>query len=464
MLPLCFIPQCFNCKHFNNGCAAFPERIPSEIMLNHFIHSQPFPGQASPTTTYDAIADVEIVAAFAEGMIPKIETCLYPAFPQCEERLYHDTCCDTYYCILHTDFPKEDDPEYQTIRQKKMERVEERIIARDFRFAGTRIYDIHASGLQDIKELNFDKAVIKGDIYFDGATVEANASFKGVRIEGGAWFERVRVKGSAYFEGATFCGRAKFSEAIIDGNADFKNTKMKSLVGFGRIIVGNYLEFQDNTKINGPANFIQATVGASALFDGITIEKDCYFEHVTIGENCYFADAKIKSDLRLSLLDAKGELSFRNTNFSLPEVEEIACRMAKQNCEQRGARQDADYYFYREMVARRKKQKERRLYRLFEWFFADWTLKYGTSVRNLARTWILAALILGMLTFFVVGLSENSWQLESIGFGFAGAFAPGFALAQPRAGAILLFVIIEAMISAFLWAAFILVFSRKYMR
>jgi Pentapeptide repeats (9 copies) len=460
MLSSRFIPQCFNCKHFDNSCAAFPEGIPSEIMLNHFIHSKPYPGQAFPATLYDAIEDMEIIPAPAEGTVPKIETCLYPTFPRCAERPYSDTG----YCTLHTDFPKEDDPKYLTIRQKKIERVRERIVARNFRFAGTRVYEIRASGLQDIKELNFDKAVIKGDIYFDEATVEGNATFKGVRIEGSAWFEKVRIKGSAYFEGATFCGRARFSEATIDTNADFKNTKMKSLAGFGASTVGNYLEFQGDSEIEGPANFIMATVGASAIFDGITIKQDCYFERVTIGEHCYFADADIRNDLRLSLLDVKGELSFRNTHFSLPEVEEKACRMAKQNCEQRGARQDADYYFYREMVARRKKQKERRLYRFPEWFFADWLLKYGTSVKTLARTWILAAFLLGLLTFVVAGLSANSWQWENIGFGFAAAFAPGFALAQPHAGAVLSFAIIEAMVSAFLWGAFILVFSRKYMR
>jgi hypothetical protein len=100
--------------------------------------------------------------------------------------------------------------------------------------------------------------------------------------------------------------------------------------------------------------------------------------------------------------------------------------------------------------------------RFLEWLFIDCALKYGTSPARLVGTWASVAFILGVLTFVASGMLANSWQLENIGFGAAAAFAPGFALVQPHVSVII--AIIEAMVSAFLWAAFIVVFSRKYMR
>jgi len=40
------ISQCLRCKHkrFDNKCAAFPDRIPDEILLNEFDHREPWPG------------------------------------------------------------------------------------------------------------------------------------------------------------------------------------------------------------------------------------------------------------------------------------------------------------------------------------------------------------------------------------------------------------------------------------
>jgi hypothetical protein len=453
MQPHLFVPQCYNCKHFKNGCAAFPEGIPNDIMLNHFVHTQPYSDQDSRGVVYDPIKEIEIISA-PTAATPVFERCFGTSWPPCQEPVYEDT----HYCILHVEFPDESDPQYQTIRQKKSARVAERINARDFMFAGTKIYGIRATGIQDIKELNFNDAIVKGDVCFDYATVNGNAWFEKVILEGDGCFKRVTIKGSAHFEGATFYRRAKFTEAKIGVNADFKNAKLKELAGFGGINVGNYLEFQNKAEIEGPVNFILAKIGAGAVFNEITIKQDCYFEQVEIGENCSFEAADLRNDLRLSLLNVKGELSFRDASFVLPQVEERACRIAKQNCEVRGARQDADYYFYREMVARRRQRPWP--VRYGEWLFIQSPTKYGTSPPRLFATWGLLGVIFGAALAYESGLGLNFLN------GLAAIFAPGYALALTSGSDIVYksITVIETILGAFFWGAFILVFSRRYMR
>jgi hypothetical protein len=141
-------------------------------------------------------------------------------------------------------------------------------------------------------------------------------------------------------------------------------------------------------------------------------------------------------------------------------------RAAKQNCEQRGDRIGADEYFYKEMVARRS-QNENKLYRHLERLFLDWPMKYGTSPSRLFGTWILLAAILGGLTAaslaFTSGLTVDTGGLAAMSL--MSVFAPGLSLAHAQPNLLVwAFSIISTIMAAFFWGAFILVFSRRYMR
>ena len=42
--------QCINCKHYLGAldCAAFPVRIPSDILTGQFDHTEPYPNAENP--------------------------------------------------------------------------------------------------------------------------------------------------------------------------------------------------------------------------------------------------------------------------------------------------------------------------------------------------------------------------------------------------------------------------------
>ena len=102
--------------------------------------------------------------------------------------------------------------------------------------------------------------------------------------------------------------KIKQDEKIAAGDFDFEGAQ---LVDFS---------VDEGTELS-LANFVRATFSGYTSFDRATFTK---------------------------------ELEARYTSFFLPYDQETLCRAAKQNCDGRGDRSDADYYFYREMEAMRK--------------------------------------------------------------------------------------------------------------
>ncbi len=370
----------------------------------------------------------------------------YPQIDRLSRAFFEFSCPEQSYgdsksCILHHDFPKDDAPDFEVIKRHKKQKVDEKEDSGDFNFIGARIYEIDGAGRQDIDNVDLTDAEIRG-----------NVDFKGAHIRGGVRIVDAAIEGDLSFDGATISGfvaiyRVKEGPAI---GGDFSFT--------GATLPASWF---DRLEIRKDVSFDRATIVGNAYFRGIIVKGSVWFNDATVNGAVLFESAEIDGNMWVEGTDRiSGELSFQGATFKRPRSEESACRAAKQNCERRGVRQDADEYFYREMAARRRQSSQP--VRFLEWLFIDCALKYGTSPKRLVITWASVAFILGGFTFFASGMLANSWQLENIGFGAAAAFAPGFALVQPPISVIV--AIIEAMVSAFLWAAFIVVFSRKYMR
>jgi hypothetical protein len=83
-------------------------------------------------------------------------------------------------------------------------------------------------------------------------------------------------------------------------------------------------------------------------------------------------------------------------------------------------------------------------------------LGYGARPSWLLGWWLLTA----FLRAVTLALASSQWQ--NLGFGFAAAFVPGYGITRAQSGIAEWVTAIITVLNFFLWAAFIAVFSRKY--
>jgi hypothetical protein len=138
-----------------------------------------------------------------------VATCRYD---DCSEAVSGDLA----WCILHLDFPKEDDPEFTRIRDEKRLKTKEKIQAGDLNFDGTYIYDIDVS---DVSITTHNDAVFKN------ATIKGRVSFEKTKIDKSVFFEGAKIEKSASFAGAEIGGDVRFEAAEIGGVATFAGVR-----------------------------------------------------------------------------------------------------------------------------------------------------------------------------------------------------------------------------------------------
>ena len=128
-------------------------------------------------------------------------------------------CGDSAWCVLHLDFPQEDDPEFTRIRDEKQLKTKEKIKGGDLNFEGSNIYDVDASNVSIPAQNSaiFKNATIKGRVKFERTKIERNASFEGAKIERNASFAGAQIGGDARFEEAEIGGEVWFEGAEIGG-------------------------------------------------------------------------------------------------------------------------------------------------------------------------------------------------------------------------------------------------------
>ncbi len=451
------------------------------------------------------------------------------------ERCSQTAFDDSPWCILHLDFPSEDDPKFTRIIDEKRQRTKEKIENGDFDFEGTKLCDVYAAEVttHDQTSINFKNAFIKGEVLFREAHIRGDARFENAKITGNVTFDRAEIAGSARFSKAEIGGHASFPRARISEDVIFSEAEIRQQAYFMDANVGRFAQF-DRAKIAG-AWFVDATIGSSASFYHAEIAGDAFFIRAKIGAHASleradvgrvsFTGAQIGTDLRLCGMFVKGSAHFDNvkiagqgllegatiranvwfqesdilgrislvgatiggnvsfdgaklrytassgppssfdvvsvagpftfngTQFASLASEEAAYRAAKQNCKNRGATAEANDYFIREMAARRRRKKQPT--KTLE-LAIQYGLGYGARPSWLLSWWILIA-VLGALLLSLA--TSNSQNLVS---GFAAAFVPGYLIINGQSGVAELIAAILTVLNFFLWAAFIAVFSRKY--
>ncbi|WP_048149837.1 potassium channel family protein [Palaeococcus ferrophilus] len=221
------------------------------------------------------------------------------------------------------------------------------------------------------------------------------------------------------------------------------------------------------------------------------------FVHVTIHGNLVARSSRFVSDPMWNLttlanlvveLNVTGYILLENCSFSNPGLAETFYRLARTSWEKNGDKERADEYYYLEMLARRRSKYgklgarvefpvprfriplPRRVRRfvhglevLFEWLFADLTCKYGTDWRRPILLWLLMVNVVFPTLFYAVkGVGAKSfWDYQyfsivtatTLGYGDLHPIGLGKAIASA-----------EALFGMFMWAVFLTVFARKYMR
>ncbi|KPU62493.1 potassium transporter Kef [Thermococcus sp. EP1] len=232
------------------------------------------------------------------------------------------------------------------------------------------------------------------------------------------------------------------------------------------------------------------------------------FIHTTVQNNLVFRNVTFHGDITWNLtvlpnlpaeLTVKGFVILEKCRFNNPTMEEFFYRLARISWEKSGDKEKADMYYYLEMLARRKQKMGRYITYLpklgigvklpslpfrkvqvkakhyihllegvFEWFFADLTCKYGTDWKRPILIWIfMVNIIFPSLFYFTKSVTSFGVPLESFWdyeyFSIVTATTLGYGDLHPI-GIGRIFASLEALFGMFMWAVFLTVFARKYMR
>ena len=354
---------------------------------------------------------------------------------------------------------------------------------------------------------NFWKSIFKHRALFSKVTFEEDVIFDAT-FEGYADFEGTTFKKRALFDETTFEGDAKFTEATFEGDLTFNNATFKRKTYF------NSAEFKRNasfseTTFKGYTSFFGATFKGKTQFRAI-FEGFAVFGNSTFEEDVSF-DGTIFQHLAIFIGRFYGRLNLSNTEFrrgvnivvisewfKLPEAEAEACRIKRISYEREGKKDDADRMFVRERRALRRakiwqakeqlgklsgiKSKLKAIFELlkvwlisgFEYVIADFTCHYGTNWKRPVFLWLFTVLIFvpfvysclnGCLHLNVVkGDSiEVKSLLDYIYFSIVTATTLGYGDFHP-VGIGKAIASLEAIFGTFMWAVFLVVFSRKFMR
>jgi len=352
------------------------------------------------------------------------------------------------YCILHA---KNNKKPKELFNDKLNEKIKN---TKNKELDLTEVYfcDLSIFKNREIKKrIIFNNSYFTNECVFEGTLFKEKVNFSYVKSpKGSITFKNVVFKKDCEFSSIDFY-QIYLSNVKFFGRANFKNSKIKMLdiTDCGKTIFMSLADFS-NTKFVLKANF------SDSIF-----EKEVRFYNTKFHNNVNFDRSIFKNSVKFSGSEFK-EVTCKKTFFEDKKVQEFLCRKARLFCEETGDREEADKYFKLERRAKRN-QYNSYLHKFLEFCLADFTTEYGTSWLRILFLWISTILGSSFIYFFSGGLKDSTF-LESLYFSMVTFVTLGYGDLVPTKSWIKLFASFEALIGAFLIAAFISVFSRKFMR
>lgn len=351
------------------------------------------------------------------------------------------------YCILHHELPKnKNSDDYKRIIKLKEDKIEEKIYQKNFNFEGAKLLSV------DLSKLKID-----GDINFNDSIIEKFAWFNGSEINGSIRFERAIVC-KEYPEDDDLQESISFMNSFILKDAYFLKFKTKGDLNFIDASIGGALHLSESefgacwlygVEMGKYPWFVGSKIESSIMLDGSHIGVIINYNPINYFEKPIFDDIKIG-----------GQLSLKETKFGDYKTQEYAFRKSKLVYSKMGNREEEDYYFYKEMEAKRLQKKH--LQRIMEWPI-QYIFRYGTEWGIPLTVWILVSFSLGLIFWALDGIDGASCPLQNVYFSFATSFKLSNTY-LPNSNAFLIITTLESIFGTFMWGAFIAIFARKYMR
>jgi len=354
------------------------------------------------------------------------------------------------------------------------------------------------------KQESFGESIFEDFVYFSHAHFESGAEFSAVVFEKFADFSDVTFKGKTQFDHSRFKGGVKFRRAkFLTFYISFWRVKFFGEVDFIETLFGGIVHFIDACFfVSGEISFKKAVFKGKAEFINSIFRDFADFRGKPKGEEYKFYD-----ELSFELAEfSKGlNIGIPSEWFKLPQAEAEACRIQRLHYERDGRKDDADRMFVRERRAIRRavvkrakeelkhskntKSKSRAIFGLIkawissatEWFLADLTCEYGTNWKRPVFLWVGTVIFLFPILYLVTNGIKGGlgWTLDLVAKMSLSTFISKLleciylsisvttpmgheGLSPVGLGKVL--ASIETIFVSFMWAVFLVVFARKYMR
>ena len=306
---------------------------------------------------------------------------------------------------------------------------------------------------------------------------------------------------------------ASFDSSQFRKRADFRGVSLKKVTIDGKEI--NWVD--EARKMLHKLYFVNSSFEEGIYLSNALIEVETYFNKAKLRGDSRFEDSSFdlidfeEAEIQSIMLDNSNikHPLFHKTKFGNPFDQLRVSRIAKSFFEEYSDKDVADYYYYKEMEAKRilnglpisqewmedvdyspiaaenfaTNKKELFIglkdalvsidvhrinrfikYNLFEYVFIQSIFSYGINPFKLFAWWFFFVGIFAAIYWIGDGVNGAIEPLDYVWFSISVAVTPGFAGYQLTPGLFQWLAIMEAIFGTFMWAAFIATFARKYMR